>query len=233
MSTVYFRFINNRYINNWRQLYFSVEYEKIIKDELWSDFEAQWDMIDFANTTVKNEDYVLCVLYQSRDDLGSFTDFQFGVTETFKIKSFKDKHFPEENIQAFDRSLGEELGLYYYSWKPPVLHETSRNMILSSVNIKDTKLNTYSRALDKRKDFRDISGKKIKIGTIVYGTELEIKRYLNTNKIYLDSSEDKIAGIVAVKFEDIKNYFRTALKPPPGLPYRKKQKRSNVKYFTT
>ena len=176
------------------------------------------------------EYYVLCILYYAKDQK-FFTDFQFGVTETFKNLSNQNTDYPEDIRSAFDRSLGEELGLEF-NYVNPVWFHKNPELILSIIDITKTKLNKDSKSLDNRRDYKNkTTNKKIKMGIIVYGTEKEILEYLNNNTIKLDKSVDKIAGIVGVKFKDIKTYFCSNNKPIPGISYKIKRRQCNVKYF--
>ena len=227
MSNVHFRFLDKEYFNNWRQLYYSVDYEDIIKDELWSDFDIQWDMVEYTDSIIDDNNYVLCALYGGSTP-DTFSDFQYGITESFKVKSNKNKSIPEDDISAFYRSIGEELGLHYNSTTPIMCYEKSKNLKINVTNITNTKLNTYSKRLDYRQDFR-YNRKKVKMGTIIHGTETEIKKYLNAPNLFLDKSEDTIVGIVAVKFEDIKAFFKSTTKPSF---YKSKANRCSKRYFS-
>lgn len=237
MSNVYFRFLDANYWNtDDEKLYFTVDYDKIIENELWSDFNIQWDMFNLVNSRIDEIDddtYVLCILYYAKDDQKFFTDFQFGVTETFKNLSYQNTDDPEDIWSALNRSLGEELGLNYDDNQEVWVHKTPE-LILSIIDITKTKLNKDSKSLDNRRDYKNkTTKKKIKMGIIVYGTEKEILEYLNNNTIKLDKSVDKIAGIVGVKFKDIQTYFYSNNKPitGPGIRFKIKRRQCNVKYF--
>ena len=53
MSNVYFRFLDEKYWNtDDEELYFTVDYDKIIENELCSDFNIQWDMFNFVNSRI-------------------------------------------------------------------------------------------------------------------------------------------------------------------------------------
>ena len=183
MSNVYIRFINPEYINTDKIRYHTISNSQVIRDNLWSMYQLQWPMIEDAKLFIHDDEYVLCVLYHSIMkikingnivdvvDEWSFSDFQLGITETFKIG--------ENKSESFQRALKEELGLYYDN-------------------------ENYDRIITK---------------------------FLNRPEIFLNKSDDAIAGILAIKFKDVKDYFRSCRPPRIGTPYKCKNKRCCVNYF--
>ena len=64
----------------------------------------------------------------------------------------------------------------------------------------------------------------------MYGSKRDICSYLNKPDIVLDKSEDSLAGFVAVKFGDAKNYFYTN-DTSGNRGWTDKEKRRRRRYF--
>ena len=198
-SKAYFRFFNEEYANSEGKLYFTVDYDFIIKDDLWSYAWTQGKTAEslYYNSKINFNDYILCPLYGKIED-DTFSDLQFGVTESYK----KD----ETDTEVFHRSLGEELGLETKR-KPYYIRQSvgsNYKFKLNIIDINHTKLLTVPK-YSEEEEIKDPN--KRKMITIVHGTEKDICNFLNTPNIILDESEDEIVGIVGIKFEDALNYF--------------------------
>ena len=245
MSNVYIRFINPEYINTDKIRYHTISNSQVIRDNLWSMYQLQWPMIEDAKLFIHDDEYVLCVLYHSIMkikingnivdvvDEWSFSDFQLGITETFKIG--------ENKSESFQRALKEELGLYYDNenydrtgeYADISFRSNSRyqNLTITDVNINELGANPYSMSILKTPDYINSFGEKVKMGVLVHGSERLITKFLNRPEIFLNKSDDAIAGILAIKFKDVKDYFRSCRPPRIGTPYKCKNKRCCVNYF--
>ena len=191
-SKAHFRFFNEEYLNDEKKLYYTVDYYFIVYNNLWSYYHKQAFMVDSIKKEIQKSHYILCPLYGDLKG-DTFTDLQFGVTETYKPD--------EKDIDAFDRSLGEELGLYTENKPKYIVYE--RNFKLNKINILDTKFIEKAKHIEKDEKHPE----NIKMATIVHGSEKYICNYLNKKEIVLDKSPDNIVGIVAVKLEDAIGYF--------------------------
>lgn len=201
-SNAYFRFFNETDLNDDGKLYFTCDYKFIENDKLWSYSESQKNMVSSLKGYIEDSDYVLCPLYGNiKDDL--FSDLQFGVTETYKIRETDDN--------AFIRSIGEELGLHTFKKPDYMRHTLDSRYVFNKINIINTKPNRTSKFMCKyiKEDRRR------KMATIVHGTETEICKFLNRPSILLDKSPDTIVGIVGVRFKDAQNYFNKDWKSIP------------------
>jgi hypothetical protein len=194
MSNVYFKFKND---NDYYAIYSDESTNEYLSKAL-SVYKIQDTLINISNESdlIRNDDFILCPLYGDLEK-SYFDDFQYGATETYK------KH--ETDTSAFDRCLGEELGLRYNLRGMPYnapLFFNRQNWVVSIVDIKDVRLLTRYREEDKRQD-----DKSKKMATIIYGTEDDIEEYLNT-KLVFDKSSDALVGIVAIKFGLVKYLAR-------------------------
>ena len=137
-SKAHFRFFNEEYLNDEKKLYYTVDYDFIEDNNLWSYYHKQAFMVDSIKKEIQKSHYILCPLYGDLKG-DTFTDLQFGVTETYKPD--------EKDIDAFDRSLGEELGLYTENKPKYIVYE--RNFKLNKINILDTKFIEKAKHIEK------------------------------------------------------------------------------------
>jgi len=174
-----------------------LEYIENIIHDIWSTYQAQKTLIRkcIRNRHIPDDHYVLCPLYYD-PDTGNYLDFQFGATETYKKG--------ESNVSAFYRCLGEELGLYYNSEREPYIENfkySGKQWIMSIIDIKNLK------SITKPKDEVNIDDDRSrKMAIIVHGKKEDIMKYIRSSLV-LDKSEDKLGGVVALSFRDIKNTF--------------------------
>lgn len=186
----YFKFIEDEF-------YFtlnSTQVETFLDNSSWSKYKLQKEMIKVAieSRLVKNNDYVLCVLYGNRQRR-EFFDFQVGASETYK--------FREVDKSAFERCLGEELGVRYNKDNRPFITK-HKNINYAVVNISDT------RPINKSKpEFKSIDDENKKMYCFIYGNVKDIKKFLE-NDLILDKSSDTIVGLVAISFADIRQHFK-------------------------
>ena len=211
-SPVYFRFIDSRH-----KSYYTSDYNLLKTLSLWSTYSPQYHILRQVMSKIQSEQYVLCVLYGNAEK-DTFTDIQFGVTESFKKG--------ESVISAFKRSLGEELGLF--TEHIPSFTNTRYNgkeYIISTIDITNTTLQTINTQPSNL--LNDIPQK---MASIVYGDKKNILEYLNAENIILHNNTDNIVGIVAVQFKEIMRYFN---KNPVYKKYKhiKLIDRSTTQYF--
>lgn len=220
MAKVYFRFLNEDNFNDDGNLYYESDFDFIIDHKLWSDYFLQTPIVEISDryNRIDDDDYVLCILYGD-PDTDDFTDVQFGSTETAK-RSETDK-------DNFRRTLGEELGLELNTKIPRGEKYGFGKLTLTtySINIRNTALKSEIGNVLTTKALGD-DDKTRKAGVCVYGTKTDICSYLNKPDIILDESDDKITGILAVKFKDAKRYFyNNDTSRNKGWSYKEKRKR--------
>jgi hypothetical protein len=209
MSNVYFKFFESRVVDEDykpHENYFILDIQKVYEKKLWSSYRVQKNIINSIirkGINIRDKDYVLCPLYGDKEKI---SDFQFGVTETRK----KD----ESIFDCFKRSIGEELGLRYLKDVAPYgFIETSlkvrdeiRNFKVYTLNINKTDYVVPVETVVEENPAKD-DNSLIKSGCVVYGSEEDVLKFLNRDKIVLDKSSDNIIGIVAIKFGESKKYF--------------------------
>lgn len=205
-SIVYFRFFDNRipeislgfrkvyYLNNCYSLLSS----GIYRMRLWSTHKLQNSIIKTIKEKVsyiKDDDYILCPIYGTEK---SFSDFQFGATETRKDD--------ETSYNCLKRCLGEELGIR--------INKEPENVVVDSIgteiycfNILDSNI---SKIVDRIEDSDEgVDNKTLpKVATIIYGSEKNILKFLDSKNILRDENTDNIVGIAAVKYSEAKKFFK-------------------------
>ena len=225
MSKAYFRFLNEENFNDDGNLYFETDFDFIENHNLWSDYFLQTPTVDIANMhgLLRDNDYVLCVLYGNRLN-DTFSDVQFATSETAKYR--------EKDINTLKRTLGEELGLGLRTSRIPSEIKygiVDRLVTIYSINIRDTVLNS-ERGTVKTVEAPGSDDRFRKTAVCVYGNKRDICSYLNNPNIFLDKSEDKIVGFVAVKFSDAKRYFNDN-NTTGNTTWTNKEKRRRRRYF--
>jgi|UniRef100_A0A6C0CZS6 hypothetical protein len=191
-SPVYFRFLNLRH-----KTYHTTGYSLLKTLSLWSTYTPQYHILNQVISKIQSDQYVLCVLY-GNSEKDTFTDIQFGVTESFKKG--------ESIISAFKRSLGEELGLI--TQYIPAFTNTRYNgkeYVINTINIKDTSLLQLHEINTHTINTQNNIPKKM--ASIVYGDKKNVLEYLNAEHIILHNNTDNIVGIVAIPFKEIIAYF--------------------------
>jgi len=205
-SIVYFRFFDNRipkldlgfrkvyYLNNC----YSLLSGGIYRLRLWSTHKLQNSILKTIKeqvTYIKDEDYILCPIYGTEK---TFSDFQFGATETRKDN--------ETSYDCLRRCLGEELGIR--------INNEPENLVFDSIgteiycfNILDPNI---SKLVDRIEDpDTGIDNKTLpKVASIIYGSEKNILKFLDSEKILRDENSDNIVGISAVKYSEAKKFFK-------------------------
>jgi len=207
-SIVYFRFFNDikpdinlgfRKVNYLKNCY-SLLSNGIYRMRLWSTYRLQNSIIKTIKenvTYIKDDDYILCPIYGLEK---TFSDFQFGATETRKED--------ETSLDCLKRCLGEELGLRIDN------DVEIENMILDSTgteiycfNILNPNITKIAERIEENNI--GIDDKSLpKVATIVYGSEKNILKFLDTEKILRDENDDNIVGIAAVKYSEAKKFFK-------------------------
>lgn len=189
---IYYKFKND-------QSFFAID-SSYIRDCLpnqWSTYYIQEELVRMAmrSRLINDNDYVLCPLYGELITR-EFGDFQFSATETYK----RD----ESDFSAFDRCLGEELGLFYDNDDMPYNEQFihgGKEWFNTIININELTKIRFPRRNDNRPD-----NARKKMSTIVYGNKRNILNYLN-GVIKFDASNDDIVGVVAIKFKEAKRQF--------------------------
>lgn len=204
MSDVFFRFFDGRIpmSNDFTQsnLCYILNSTLLNDKKLWSTYKVQIGTVQSIidkNIDIKLNDYVLCPIFGDSD---TFTDFQFGVTETTKRN--------ENLYECFKRGIAEELGLRYLKDKVPDefndIYFYRHKYRIFFLNINDGLIPIEeSKPENIIEDCRWLP----KTGCVVYGCKNDILKFLNRENIVLDYNRDKIIGIVAVQLQEAIKHF--------------------------
>ena len=204
-SIVYFRFFDNRKLNldlGFRKVYYlnncySLLSNGIYRLRLWSTHKLQNSILRTLKEQVKfikDDDYILCPIYGTEK---YFSEFQFGATETRKNN--------ETSYNCLKRCLGEELGIRINSEPENVLVDSVGTEIycFNILDPKITKLVNRIEETDSGIDNKVLS----KVASIIYGSEKNILKFLDTENILRDENSDNIVGIASVKYSEAKKFF--------------------------
>lgn len=144
--------------------------------------------------------YILCPVYQDGT-------FQVGVTGT--------KTVGEEYDEAFQREIGEEVGLQAKKFKVignrrfPRSSKNTQNSLFAKtyiVNISEAiplLKDDHNQVVTEEKDERNK-----KVGCIIYGYKKDIIQYMTKNKIYTYKDNDSIVGLTLINFKTVRKYYR-------------------------
>jgi hypothetical protein len=164
-----------------------LEYREISKYRKYEMFES------LKRLKLPDNYYIACVMYEDNfRQRYSWSDFQVCITGTVKSK--------EGFFEAFERELGEELGLEVYNVRNINNVFSSDKWNIFASDLRNFTLNKRIKE-DKNKDVRK------KIGGIIFGDEKTMKSYLNSDMIKLDISGDGICGVVALEYKYAKMFL--------------------------
>jgi len=204
---VYFKFFNPRSLpTDFNEIgkdknFFSSYVSTVYKYKLWSRYGPQKKFVKEIirrNINININDYILCPIY---GDDNSFTDFQFGATETRKAG--------EDEFDNLKRCFSEELGLKYIGSIPPEISFEVKNknnsIKMFIINISSDNLIPNLKSEDESEDVDDKTVDKS--GCIVYGNENDIFNFLSRDEIIRDKSPDTLVGITAISFRECLKFF--------------------------
>lgn len=147
---------------------------------------------------ISENDWILCPLYDEQN-------FQIGVTGFVELK--------EQIKNGAARELGEEIGLipekneYLHLIQENIWYKKDKNHVdfpVFDIYIKNCI--PVPEHLDGKKIGQYGDDKNRKVGCYVYGEQIELLKFLESEKIFRYSSGDKIIGVAMVCPKSISKY---------------------------